>query len=196
MKYSSLKSNKGEYIKGPILIEPDIFKDERGFFLESWNKKVFRDLLDYDVDFKQDNHSSSKKGVLRGLHYQIAPHDQGKLIRCTKGKVFDVGVDIRLSSPTFSQWVAIELSDINMNQLWLPSGFAHGFMVISESADVQYKTTNYWHKDSEVSIIFNDPEINVEWPLELFNFKMPEISKKDLDGINLKEAEIKGLIFL
>ncbi len=189
------KTNKGLPIQGPLLLINKVFSDERGFFYESWNKRKFDELINNDCNFVQDNHSKSSKGVLRGLHYQMPPFAQGKLIRCTKGKIFDVAVDIRLSSPTFSCWVSAELDDMNKNQFWIPEGFAHGFFVLSQFAEVQYKTTNYWNKESEVSLKYNDKEININWPFEFINFEKPAVSQKDLCGLNLKSAESKGLLF-
>jgi dTDP-4-dehydrorhamnose 3,5-epimerase len=149
-----------------LIFEPKIFGDERGFFFESFNHKLFEEAVGYPVTFVQDNHSKSSKGVLRGLHYQLTPHAQGKLVRCVAGEVFDVAVDIRKSSPTFGQWVGVHLSGENKRQLWIPEGFAHGFVTLSESADFLYKTTNYYHHESEGSICWNDSEINIEWPIE------------------------------
>ena len=125
----------------------------------------------------------------------MPPFAQGKLVRCTNGKIFDVAVDIRISSPTFSQWISAELNDENKNQLWIPEGFAHGFLVLSKFAEVQYKTTNYWNKESEVALIYNDKDFDINWPLKLINFQKPEVSQKDLNGLNLKSAESQGLIF-
>ncbi|MGE6239494.1 dTDP-4-dehydrorhamnose 3,5-epimerase, partial [Aeromonas media] len=149
-----------------LIFEPKVFGDERGFFFESFNHKLFEEAVGYPVTFVQDNHSKSSKGVLRGLHYQLPPHAQGKLVRCVAGEVFDVAVDIRKSSPTFGQWVGVHLSAENKRQLWIPEGFAHGFVTLSESADFLYKTTNYYHRESEGSIYWNDSEINIEWPIE------------------------------
>ncbi|PTT54087.1 dTDP-4-dehydrorhamnose 3,5-epimerase [Aeromonas sp. HMWF014] len=149
-----------------LIFEPKVFGDERGFFFESFNHKLFEEAVGYPVTFVQDNHSKSSKGVLRGLHYQLPPHAQGKLVRCVSGEVFDVAVDIRKSSPTFGQWVGVHLSAENKRQLWIPEGFAHGFLTLSESAEFLYKTTDYYHRESEGSIYWNDPDINIEWPIE------------------------------
>lgn len=153
-------------ISDVLIFEPKVFGDDRGFFFESFNHKQFEEAVGYPVTFVQDNHSKSSKGVLRGLHYQLPPHAQGKLVRCVAGEVFDVAVDIRKSSPTFGQWVGVHLSGENKRQLWIPEGFAHGFVTLSESADFLYKTTNYYHHESEGSICWNDAEINIEWPIE------------------------------
>ncbi|QDO76394.1 dTDP-4-dehydrorhamnose 3,5-epimerase [Aeromonas caviae] len=149
-----------------LIFEPKVFGDERGFFFESFNHQLFKEAVGYPVAFVQDNHSKSSKGVLRGLHYQLPPHAQGKLVRCVAGEVFDVAVDIRKSSPTFGQWVGVHLSAENKRQLWIPEGFAHGFVTLSETAEFLYKTTDYYNRESEGSICWNDPDINIEWPVE------------------------------
>lgn len=146
------------------IIEPKIFGDERGFFFESFNQQLFEAAVGYPVHFVQDNHSKSSKGVLRGLHYQLAPHAQAKLVRCVLGEVFDVAVDIRKNSPTFGQWVGVYLSAENKRQIWIPEGFAHGFVTLSETAEFLYKTTHYYHKQSEGSIVWNDADLNIQWP--------------------------------
>ncbi|WP_299568276.1 dTDP-4-dehydrorhamnose 3,5-epimerase [uncultured Shewanella sp.] len=157
------------------IFEPTVFGDERGFFFESFNQKLFEDAVGYKVNFVQDNHSKSSKGVLRGLHYQLNPNAQGKLVRCILGEVFDVAVDIRKSSKTYGQWVGVILSADNKRQLWIPEGFAHGFFTLSEVAEFVYKTTNYYAPDSDRSIMWNDPTISIDWPL---NGK-PDLSMKD-----------------
>jgi dTDP-4-dehydrorhamnose 3,5-epimerase len=146
------------------LIEPDVFEDERGFFYESFNQKKFNEAIGVNITFVQDNHSKSAKGVLRGLHYQKAPHEQGKLVRVITGKVFDVAVDIRMNSPTYGQWVAEVLSGENKKQMWIPEGFAHGFLTLSDTAEFLYKTTNFYDKESEHSIHWRENEFNIEWP--------------------------------
>ena len=151
-------------IDGVLVIEPRVFGDERGFFLESFNQQAFDAAVGAHVAFVQDNHSRSGRGVLRGLHYQAAPHAQGKLVRVTQGTVFDVAVDIRPGSPTFGRWVGVELSDANQRQLWLPPGMAHGFLVTSERADFLYKTTAYYAPEAERCIAWNDPAIGIAWP--------------------------------
>ncbi|EEZ4381543.1 MULTISPECIES: dTDP-4-dehydrorhamnose 3,5-epimerase [Escherichia] len=147
-----------------LIFEPKVFGDERGFFMESFNQKVFEEAVGRKVEFVQDNHSKSSKGVLRGLHYQLEPYAQGKLVRCVVGEVFDVAVDIRKSSPTFGKWVGVNLSAENKRQLWIPEGFAHGFLVLSETAEFLYKTTNYYHPEAEGSLRWNDDDININWP--------------------------------
>ena len=159
-----------------LIFEPKVFGDERGFFFESFSQKVFEEAVGRKVEFVQDNHSKSAKGVLRGLHYQLEPYAQGKLVRCVVGEVFDVAVDIRKDSPTFAKWVGVNLSAENKRQLWIPEGFAHGFLVLSETAEFVYKTTNYYHPESDRGIIWNDKTINIEWPLQC----LPILSVKDL----------------
>jgi len=151
-------------IEGLIIIEPTFFEDKRGFFMETYNYKEFKEL-GLDVIFVQDNHSRSKKGVLRGLHFQ-KKYSQGKLIRVIKGKIFDVAIDIRKGSPTSGRWFGIELSEENKKQFYIPPGFAHGFLTISEEAEVLYKCTEYYHPEDESGIIWNDPSLNINWPIE------------------------------
>ncbi|WLI77676.1 dTDP-4-dehydrorhamnose 3,5-epimerase [Kosakonia sp. H02] len=158
-----------------LIFEPKVFGDDRGFFFESFSQKVFEEAVGRKVEFVQDNHSKSAKGVLRGLHYQLEPYAQGKLVRCVVGEVFDVAVDIRKDSPTFAKWVGVNLSAENKRQLWIPEGFAHGFLVLSETAEFVYKTTNYYHPESDRGIIWNDPTFNIQWPLEF----EPVLSDKD-----------------
>ena len=157
------------------LIEPDLFEDERGFFFESYNQKQFEEATKLSPNFVQDNHSKSTKGVIRGLHYQLAPKEQDKLIRVVQGEVFDAVVDIRKTSPTFGQWASVILSAENKKQLWIPAGFAHGFQVISEEAEVLYKTTCYWSKQHEITIDWADPHLKIKWPQN----SIPIISEKD-----------------
>jgi len=147
-----------------LRIEPKVFGDERGFFMESFNQKAFDDAVGHHVAFVQDNHSRSAKGVLRGLHYQLPPHAQGKLVRVVSGAVFDVAVDMRRSSATFGQWVGDELSASNHRQLWIPPGFAHGFLVLSDTADFLYKTTDYYAPQSERAVCWDDPRLAIAWP--------------------------------
>src|SRR5690554_2639414 len=168
-----------------VLIEPKIFGDDRGFFFESFNQKAFEEAVGRPVHFVQDNHSRSAKNVLRGLHYQIQ-QPQGKLVRVTEGEVFDVAVDVRKSSPTFGQWAGAILSAENKHQLWVPEGFAHGFVVLSESADFLYKTTDYYAPEHERCIIWNDPELGIEWPMEA----EPVLSAKDAKGARFTDADV------
>ena len=172
-------------IPGLLILEPKVFGDARGFFMESYNAKAFQDATGLAPNFVQDNHSRSGKGVLRGLHYQIE-QAQGKLVRVTRGSVFDVAVDLRKSSPTFGKWVGVELSEENNRQLWIPPGFAHGFLVTSDSADFLYKTTDYYAPQFERSLAWNDPTVGVEWPLA---GTAPLLSAKDVAGKPLAECE-------
>lgn len=166
------------------ILKPKLFGDDRGFFMESFNQNVFSELTGVDVEFVQDNHSRSTKGVLRGLHYQLI-QPQGKLVRVISGEVFDVAVDIRKSSPTFGQWVGQYLTAENNHQLWVPAGFAHGFVVLSETADFIYKTTDYYHPESERSILWNDADLNIEWPIDF----TPNLSAKDEQAMAFKDAD-------
>jgi dTDP-4-dehydrorhamnose 3,5-epimerase len=167
-----------------LILEPKVFGDERGFFFESFNQRRFNELTGTDLQFVQDNHSRSAKNVLRGLHYQIQ-QPQGKLVRVVQGSVYDVAVDIRRSSATFGQHVGVELSAENKRMLWVPPGFAHGFVVLSDTAEFLYKTTDYWAPEFERSIAWNDPAINIQWPIQ----GEPSLSAKDQQGKLLKEAE-------
>lgn len=168
-----------------LLIEPRVFGDARGFFFESFNKQQFQQATGLDCDFVQDNHSRSAQHVLRGLHYQIK-QPQGKLVRVVEGEVFDVVVDVRKSSPTFGQWVGAILSAENKKMLWVPPGFAHGFVVLSEAAQFLYKTTDYYAPEHERCIVWNDPQLNISWPLPA----EPLLSDKDQAGALLKDAEV------
>lgn len=168
-----------------LIIEPQIFGDDRGFFLESFNHKAFAEAVGKDVQFVQDNHSRSSEGVLRGLHYQLA-RPQGKLVRVVQGAVFDVAVDMRKSSKNFGKWVGLELSAQNKKQLWVPAGFAHGFLVLSDSADFLYKTTEYYDPSSERAVLWNDPDIGVKWPSQA---TAPKLSVKDAAASPFRQAE-------
>ena len=172
-------------ISDVLVIESKVFGDARGFFFESFNQKAFNDATGLNLNFVQDNHSRSAKGVLRGLHYQIQ-QPQGKLVRVVRGAVFDVAVDIRKSSPTFGKWVGVELSEDNHRQLWVPPGLAHGFLVLSETADFLYKTTNYYAPEYERCIAWNDPAIGIDWPIDI----PPSLSAKDQGGLTLSQAEL------
>ena len=168
-----------------LLIEPKVFGDARGFFFESYNRRALREATGLDLDFVQDNHSRSAQGVLRGLHYQIE-RAQGKLVRVVAGAVFDVAVDIRKNSPTFGQWVGMTLSADNKKTIWVPPGFAHGFLVLSDYAEFLYKTTDYYAPSHERTIAWNDPDIGIAWPLT----GAPLLSAKDQAGMRLKDAEV------
>lgn len=167
------------------IIEPKVFGDARGYFYESFNAREFAELVAPGVEFVQDNHSRSAKGVLRGLHYQIE-HAQGKLVRVVEGEVFDVVVDLRRSSPNFGRWAGVNLSADNYRQLWIPPGFAHGFVVLSESAQFLYKTTDYWFPEHERSIVWNDPDIGIVWPID----GDPVLAAKDAAGKRLADADV------
>ena len=190
MKIDNLFSNFGNQIKGPLIIRPEIFKDNRGFLYESWNQDLFKDKINDCINFSQDNHSFSKFGVIRGLHYQINPNPQAKLVRCIGGEIFDVVVDIRQSSETFGQWVSAILNNKNKNMLWIPIGFAHGFLSLKDNTEVLYKASGKWNKDYERSIRWNDKKININWPLEQFSVLEPLLSSKDANAPFLNEADI------
>ena len=168
-----------------LIIEPQVFGDARGFFLESWNEEAFREATGVQLPFVQDNQSRSARGVLRGLHYQLE-QPQGKLVRVVNGTVFDVAVDLRKSSETFGRWVGVELSAEGFQQLWIPPGFGHGFLVLSESADFLYKTTDYYAPKHERCIAWDDPDIGIQWPAGL----SPQLSAKDAAGSRLRDAEV------
>jgi dTDP-4-dehydrorhamnose 3,5-epimerase len=168
-----------------LIIEPKVFGDARGFFFESFNQQAFNQATGLDVQFVQDNHSRSAKGVLRGLHYQVQ-QPQGKLVRVVHGAVWDVAVDIRKNSPTFGKWTGAELTEENHKQMWVPAGFAHGFVVLSESADFLYKTTDYYAPEFERCIAWNDPAVGIQWPIEF----VPELSLKDKSGQPMSNAEV------
>lgn len=171
-----------------LIFEPKVFGDARGFFFESFNQRVFDDAVGATHAFVQDNHSRSARGVLRGLHYQLQ-QAQGKLVRVARGAVFDVAVDIRRASQTFGQWVGVELSEHNQRQLWVPPGFAHGFLAMSESADFLYKTTDFYAPAFERCIVWNDPRIAIDWPLAAAGLSQPVVSDKDQKGIALADAQ-------
>jgi dTDP-4-dehydrorhamnose 3,5-epimerase len=168
-----------------LILEPKVFGDNRGFFFESFNQRDFASVTGQEVQFVQDNHSRSVKGVLRGLHYQIE-HPQGKLVRVTQGEVFDVAVDLRRSSPNFGKRDGVLLSASNHRQLWIPPGFAHGFVVTSDSAEFLYKTTDYWYPEFERSLLWRDPTVGVQWPIE----GLPQLAAKDVAGKTLGDAEV------
>lgn len=168
-----------------LVIEPEVFGDDRGFFFESFNQKSWQHNTGLERAFVQDNHSRSAKGVLRGIHYQIQ-QVQGKLVRVVAGEVYDVAVDLRRDSPTFGRWVGEYLSAENFKQFWIPEGFGHGFVVLSESAEFLYRTTDYWAPEHERCIIWNDPELDIRWPIDF----APKLSEKDARGLFLRDAEV------
>ena len=193
MQAERLTTDSGTTLSGPLLITPRVFGDDRGFFLESWNQTAFAAALEADGQpvpaFVQDNHSRSSRGVLRGLHYQLPPHPQGKLVRCVVGEIFDVAVDLRRSSATFGQWVGAHLSAANHQQLWVPAGFGHGFLTLSEHAEVLYKTTDFWSRDCEQAVRWDDPDLAIAWPaLEGADAAAsPRLSAKDAEAPLLKD---------
>ena len=204
MQAETLCNPAGQPLSGPLLIRPQVFGDERGFFYESWNERRFRDdLITAGVpateaealQFRQDNHSRSSRGVLRGLHFQLPPEPQGKLVRCTVGAIFDVAVDLRRNSPSYGQWVGTELSAENHQQLWVPVGFAHGFLTLSELAEVQYKASGFWNRECERSLRWDDPALQVAWPLERASVQMPLLAAKDGAAPLLAELDASGDLF-
>ena len=186
-------------IEGPLLLTPKVIGDSRGFFFESWNRRSFAEALGVPLEqapeFQQDNQSRSSRGVLRGLHYQLEPEPQGKLVRCAAGEIFDVAVDLRRSSPTFGQWVGARLSDENHQQLWVPVGFGHGFLTLSETADVLYKASGFWSRSCERSIRWNDPAIGIDWPLDDLKGGEPLLAEKDGAAPDLHQALDAGDVF-
>ena len=193
MQQITLKTNKNNLLDGIALIKPVIFSDQRGFFYESWNSVNFNEKI-ARKNFCQDNHSHSLRGVLRGIHYQLNPFAQGKLIRCTKGVIYDVAIDLRKNSPTYKEWAGVELNETNKYSLWIPEGFGHGFLTLSKVADVQYKVTKRWDKESEKSILWNDPDLKIDWPLNEIDNE-PLISEKDSAGLTIKQAEKFDFVF-
>ena len=169
-----------------LIIEPQVFEDERGFFFESFNQKDFEEAVGRNITFVQDNHSKSSKGVLRGLHYQKPPFEQGKLVRVVSGEVFDVAVDLRVNSKSYGQWVGVFLSSENKKQLWIPEGFAHGFVVTSDEAEFCYKTTNFYMPKYERCIVFNDSTLKIEWPKLDFDYILND---KDLEGVSFVDSK-------
>ena len=200
MQAERLCTAAGESVLGPLLLTPRLFGDARGFFFESWNQRAFAALLEADGQapvgpFVQDNHSRSCRGVLRGLHYQLDPHAQGKLVRCVVGEILDVAVDLRRSSPSFGRWVGAPLSAANHQQLWVPAGFAHGFLTLSEQAEVLYKTTDFWTPASERAIRWDDPELAIGWPLQELAGVQPQLAAKDAQAPLWRDAVAAGALF-
>jgi len=204
MQAERLIGSGGQPLEGPLLITPRVFGDDRGFFFESWNESSFQSaLVDAGVAeaeaqvlrFRQDNHSRSICGVLRGLHYQLPPEPQGKLVRCSVGEIIDVAVDLRRSSSTYGQWVSAELSAKNQQQLWVPVGFAHGFLTLSDVAEVQYKASGFWNRDCERSLRWDDPTLQLQWPLEKAGVEVPLLAAKDAQAPSLAELELAGEVF-
>lgn len=189
-------TNKGLEIDGPLIIQPEVFEDERGFFFESWNKKdldlIFMKNNKKAPIFVQDNHSKSDKGILRGLHIQKKPYSQGKLIRCISGKIFDVAIDLRIDSKTFCKWTSVLLSKENKSIFWIPHGFAHGFLSLEDQSEVLYKATNYWNKESELTIKWNDKILSIEWPTKTLSSDVI-LSEKDKNGTSISNLDFKIL---
>ncbi|WP_186491288.1 dTDP-4-dehydrorhamnose 3,5-epimerase [Synechococcus sp. BIOS-U3-1] len=193
MQAERLTTSFGSTLNGPLLITPRVFGDDRGFFFESWNQAAFAKALEADSQpvpaFVQDNHSRSSVGVLRGLHYQLPPHPQGKLVRCALGEIFDVAVDLRRSSATFGQWVGARLTAANHQQLWVPAGFGHGFLTLSNHAEVLYKTTDFWSRECEQAVRWDDPDLAIAWPAfeGAVAASSPLLSEKDAEAPLLKD---------
>ena len=192
MKKFKCKHNKGGFLDGPLILEPEIFSDSRGSFLESWSYKKFNKIVGSEISFLQDNQSLSQKGVLRGMHYQVSPFAQAKLVRCTKGSVFDVIVDLREKSSTFKCWAGIYLYSKNYTQIWIPEGYAHGFLSLENNTIFEYKVTNYWSNDFERSMAWNDQSIKIEWPLEQIDLI---ISQKDSEAKTFDSLKQNNEIF-
>ena len=190
MEIKNLSSNKGNILAGVYVIKPKVFKDSRGFFYESWNQILFDNTVGEKVKFLQDNHSSSNIGVLRGLHYQIDPKPQGKLVRCVSGAVFDVAVDIRKSSPTYGEWTSVLLNNVSKLMIWIPVGFAHGFLSLENNSEVLYKASELWSKEQDRSIRWDDKDININWPLKDIEILYPRLSEKDSKAPFLKNADV------
>lgn len=195
MQAEQLQSPQGISIDGPLLITPRAFGDDRGWFFESWNQTRFNVAAGETVLFSQDNHSRSVRGVLRGLHYQLAPEPQAKLVRASIGKIFDVAVDIRRSSPSFGQWVGAILSAENKQKLWVPEGFAHGFLTLSEVAEVQYKARGFWNKECERAIRWDDSDLAIAWPIDQLRGATVNLSDKDAASPTFAVAKTSGEVF-
>ena len=195
MKAELLHSSQGQTLEGPLLIQPRVFGDDRGWFFESWNQQSFNEAVDEPVMFSQDNHSRSIRGVLRGLHYQISPGPQAKLVRTSVGSIYDVAVDLRRCSPTFGQWVGAELTAENKTQLWIPEGFAHGFLTLSDIAEVQYKTRGFWNRDLERTIRWDDPDLGIIWPLDRLGDASVNLSNKDAEASPFIRVQANGDVF-
>uniref|UniRef100_UPI00404A07D7 dTDP-4-dehydrorhamnose 3,5-epimerase n=1 Tax=Cyanobium sp. TaxID=2164130 RepID=UPI00404A07D7 len=202
MQAEALRTSAGILLAGdrhqvPLLLTPRVFGDDRGFFFESWNQRSFATALGLPLEqapaFVQDNHSRSSRGVLRGLHYQLPPHPQGKLVRCIVGDIFDVAVDIRRSSPTFGQWMGAVVSAENQQQLWVPEGFAHGFLTLSVQAEVLYKTTDFWDQECERAIRWDDPQVAIAWPMDSLGGIEPLLAGKDAAAPGLADAQAADL---
>jgi len=194
MDLIELQDKSGNTFDGPLVISPKIYNDSRGYFYETWNKRVFDEVVKNNINFVQDNQSFSTKNTIRGLHYQINPEAQGKYVRATTGEIFDVIVDLRENSSTFTKWTGVKLTSINKKQLWIPPGFAHGFLTLSSEAIVEYKVTALWNKELDRTLLWNDSTIAIEWPLTNKRIS-PKLSKKDLEAPKLKTIIDRGDIF-
>ena len=192
MQAEPLTSAPGQCLSGPLLLTPQRFGDDRGWFFESWNQRRFDAAVGEPVAFVQDNHSRSSQGVLRGLHYQLPAAPQAKLVRATVGRILDVVVDLRASSASFGQWAGVELSADNQQQLWVPEGFAHGFLTLSAVAEVQYKASGFWNRACERSLRWNDPALAITWPLEQAGVAQPLLAEKDAAAPDLAQLEAAG----
>jgi dTDP-4-dehydrorhamnose 3,5-epimerase len=195
MQVETLTTAEGSPLEGPLLITPQLFGDARGFFFESWNQRRFDAAVGSDVRFVQDNQSRSCRGVLRGLHLQLPPEPQGKLVRCVRGEIFDVAVDLRRSSATFGHWVGARLSGTDHRQLWVPVGFAHGFLTLSDEAEVLYKASGFWNRDCERAIRWDDPDLAIAWPLSEIGGEGPLLADKDAAAPALAALLTSGQVF-
>lgn len=195
MKIETVKSSNNLLIDGPLILIPEKFSDKRGYFYESWNSKTFNKTINREISFVQDNHSKSIFGVIRGLHFQNKLNAQAKLIRVISGNIIDIIVDLRTNSSTFKEWASININKKNRKQIWIPEGFAHGFITISKNAEINYKTNNYWVKEAERTIIWNDKDLNINWNLKNFNLKNPILSDKDLIAKSFIDLESESELF-
>ena len=195
MKVETVKSSNNLLIDGPLILIPEKFSDKRGYFYESWNRKTFNKTINREISFVQDNHSNSIFGVLRGLHFQNKLNAQAKLIRVISGNIIDIIVDIRTNSPTFKEWASIKINKKNRKQIWIPEGFAHGFITTSKNAEINYKANNYWNKEAERTIIWNDKDLNINWNLDNLKLKNPILSHKDLIAKSFQDLESKNELF-
>jgi len=195
LKIETVKSSNNLLIDGPLILIPEKFSDKRGYFYESWNCNTFNKAINREISFVQDNHSKSIFGVIRGLHFQNKLNAQAKLIRVISGNIIDIIVDLRTNSSTFKEWASININKKNRKQIWIPEGFAHGFITISKNAEINYKTNNFWNKASERTIIWNDKDLNINWNLKNLNLKNPILSDKDLFAKSFIDLESESELF-
>ena len=195
MKIETVKSSNNLLIDGPLILIPEKFSDKRGYFYESWNSNTFNKAINREISFVQDNHSKSIFGVIRGLHFQNKLNAQAKLIRVISGNIIDIIVDLRSNSSTFKEWASININKKNRKQIWIPEGFAHGFITISKNAEINYKTNNFWNKESERTIIWNDKDLNINWNLKKLKLKNPILSDKDLIAKSFIDLESESELF-